>query len=163
MIKLADLLELQMQPSEPSRMKNYLYRGTKEQIAQAKEAKDEFIMEPYDDEGSTTYSKMKGTIEEDPITTDHPENKRRVVGWEWDEMNTLESVDMVKNALLGRELQTLEDVKKIIDRLKARGFNKQEIVKYVMQYIDTLDETVGYVMKVKPSVSGGMTQDEETL
>lgn len=155
MIRLVDLLELQMQPSEPAKLKNFMYRGTRDQIDQ--------IMEPYDDEGSTTYSKMKGTIEEEPITTDHPENKERIVGWNWDEPNTLEEegseyVD-IRGALLGRELQTLQDVKKLVTRLKDRGYSKQAIRSYVMQYLDTLDEDIAYATITKPAVSGGLTQD----
>lgn len=155
MISLLTLLELQMQPSERSKMKNFLYRGTRDQIDQ--------IMEPYDDEGSTTYSKMKGTIEEEPLTTDHPENKERTVGWSWDEDNTLEEegneyID-IRDALLGRELQTLQDVKKLVTRLKDRGYNKEAILKYVMQYLDLLDEDVAYASITKPAVSGGLTQD----
>lgn len=155
MIRLVDLLELQMQPSEPAKMKNFMYRGTRDQIDQ--------IMEPYDDEGSTTYSKMKGTMEEEPLTTDHPENKERTVGWSWDEPNTLEEegseyVD-IRGALLGRELQTLQDVKKLVTRLKDRGYNKQAIRSYVMQYLDSLDEDIAYATITKPAVSGGLTQD----
>lgn len=163
MIKLIDLTELEMQPSERSRMKNFLYRGTRQQIAQAKENKDEFIMEPYDDEGSTTYSKQKGTIEgKGMIQTDKPYNKRRTVGWEWDELNTLEEMFVsVKTALLGRELQTLESVKKIISRLKERGFSKKEVLIFILKYLEELDEVVGYANITKPSVSGGLTQDTE--
>lgn len=154
MIRLTDLLELQMQPSEPSRIKNFLYRGTRDQI-----------MQPYDDEGSTTYSKMKGTIEEEPLTVDHPENKRRTVGWEWDQLNTLEESEYVnlKNALAGRELQTLQDVRKMVARLKARGYDKAVIVSYIMSYLDNLDETVGYAMITKPAVDGGINGDSNNL
>ena len=148
-----------MQPSERSKMKNYLYRGTKEQIAQAKEAKDETIMEPYDDEGSTTYSKMKGTIENKVFNVDHPENKRRTVGWEWDEFNTLEEdSNKIRQALLGRDIQTLEEVKKLIARLKQKGFSPAAVRYFLMDYLSALNEVVGYVMKTKPSVSGGLTQ-----
>jgi len=153
-----------LQPSERSKMKNFLYRGSKEQIAQATEGKDETIMEPYDDEGSTTYSKMKGTIENKAFTVDHPENKRRTVGWEWDELNTLEEAQVsVKQALMGRDLQTLEEVKKLIQRLKQKGFPKQKILTFILQYLSKVDETVGYVMKTKPAVSGGLTQPSKEI
>lgn len=165
MIKLANLAELQVQPGERSKMKNFLYRGTKQQIAQANNGKDEFIMEPYDDEGSTTYSKQKGTIEgKGMLQVDKPYNKRRTVGWEWDELNTLEEMFIsVRTALLGRELQTLEDVKKIIARLKERGFSKKEALVFILKYLNQLDEVVGYATIIKPSVSGGLTQDTKNI
>jgi len=159
MIKLIDLLEIEVQPGERSKMKNFLYRGTKTQIAQMSEYSDEFIMEPYDDQGSTTYSKMKGVIESGMLQTDHPENKERTVGWDWDEPNTLEEdLEKIKQSLLGREMQTLQDVKKIIARLKARGFALPEIYEYITEYLEGLDEGVGYAMITKPAVSGGLTQ-----
>ena len=93
------------------------------------------------------------------IKTDHPENKRRVVGWEWDEFNTLEEdSNKIKQALLGRDLQTLEEVKKLIARLKQKGFSPTAVRRFLMDYLSALDEVVGYAMKTKPSVSGGLTQ-----
>lgn len=148
MIKLATLLEINLQPGEESKMGNFLYRGTRDQID---------LMKPYDD-SSTRYSKMKGTIEN--LQTDHPENKRRTVGWEWNEMNTLEETNKsIRDVLSGRELQTLELVKKIIARLKERGYPKQAIVKYIMQYLNSLDEAIPFVMKTKPAVPGGLSQE----
>ena len=116
-------------------------------------------MEPYDDEGSTTYSTMKGTSENKVFTVDHPENKRRTVGWEWDELNTLEEDKVtIRQALLGRDLQTLQEVKKLIDRLKQKGFPSAAIKRFVIDYVSALDGVVGYAMKTKPAVSGGLTQ-----
>ena len=78
MYKLTELLEVEIQPGESKKMKDFLKRGT---IDQTK------IMEPYDGT-STRYSSIKGTIEEEePLTVDHPENSQRVVGWSWDEAN----------------------------------------------------------------------------
>jgi len=159
MIKLIDLLEIEIQPSERSKMKNFLYRGTRDQIAQATNEESEFIMSP---NRAIRPSDRSGVIEGGMLQTDHPENKERTVGWGWDEPNTLEEMqDIVRDALFGRELQVLEEVKKIIARLKQKGYSKEEILKFLLQYLDGLDETVGYVQKVKPSVSGGLTQDEE--
>lgn len=161
MIKLADLIELQMQPGESTKMKNFLYRGNRDQIAQAEEP----IMKPYDDEGSTTYSKMKGTVEEEPLVVKRPENTQRIVTWNWKEDSTLEELGTdtadMKDALLGRELQTLQDVKKLIKRLKDRGYTRDTVIRYVMQYLDILDEDIAYATITKPAVSGGLTQDTE--
>ena len=129
MIKLADLLEFEMQPGERSKMKNFLYRGTRDQID---------LMQPYDD-SSTRYSKMKGTIEmKDPAPVEHPENKERVVGWKWDEPYTLEEyseMQAIADSLIGREYQTLEDVRKIAKRLKDRGFSIPQIKAFIVSYL----------------------------
>lgn len=159
MIKLIDLLEIEIQPSERSKMKNFLYRGTRDQIAQAANEESEFIMSP---NRAIRPSDRSGVIEGGMLQTDHPENKERTVGWGWDEPNTLEEMqDIVRDALFGRELQVLEEVKKIIDRLKQKGYSKGKIFKFLMQYLDKLDETVGYVVKTKPAVSGGLTQNKK--
>jgi len=127
MYKLSQLLELNLQPGEASKMKNFLKRGT---IDQTK------IMEPYDDT-STHYSKQKGTIEEDdvPFTVDHPENKQKVVGWSWDEDNTIDGDNNPLVAMTGRELQTLQEVKKIISRLLNAGYTMHEIEYAINTYI----------------------------
>jgi len=155
MIKLIDLLEVEMQPSERAKMKNFLYRGTEDQIAQAA---SEFIMPP---NRAIRPSDRSGVIEGGMLQTDHPENKRRGGSASWDEKNTLEEVqDIVRAALFGRELQVLEEVKKIIARLKQKGYPKEKILKFLMQYLNNLDE-VGYVMKTKRAVTGGLTQNKE--
>jgi hypothetical protein len=127
MYKLSELLEMNLQPGEVSKMKNFLKRGT---IDQTK------IMEPYDNT-STNYSKQRGTIAEDdvPFTVDHPENKQKVVGWSWDEADTIDGDDNALVALTGRELQTLQDVKKIISRLLYAGYTMHEIGLAINTYI----------------------------
>jgi hypothetical protein len=134
MIKLSDLLELQIQPGEAEKMKNFLYRGSRDQIAQADKRKT--IMEPYNDEGSTTYARMKGTIEGvEPLTTDHPENKEKVVGWNWKQDNTIDGDNNIETAISGREIQTLQDLKKMIKRLLDSGFTMSEIENGINTYV----------------------------
>lgn len=124
MYKLSQLLELVVQPGEASKMKDFLKRGTIDQMASY-------------DNTSTSYSKQKGTIEEDdvPFHVDHPENKQKVVGWAWDEADTMEGDDNALIALTGRELQTLQDLKKMIARLLDAGYNMHEIEIAINTYI----------------------------
>lgn len=126
MYKLSELLEIVYQPGESKKMQDFLKRGT---IDQTK------IMEPYDGT-STRYASIKGTIEEEePLTVDHPENSQRVVGWSWDEANTLDGGDNAGMAFSGRDLQILQELKKIIARLLSSGYNMHEIELAINNYI----------------------------
>lgn len=123
---LSELLELTYQPGESKKMADFLKRGT---IDQTK------IMEPYDDT-STHFSKIKGTIAEaEPLTVDHPENTQRVVGWSWDEANTLDGDDNASMAFSGRDLQILQELKKIIARLLSSGYTMHEIEEAINGFI----------------------------
>lgn len=126
MYKLSQLLELNLQPGEEKKMRDFLKRGT---IDQTK------IMEPYDGT-STRYASIKGTIEEkEPLTVDHPENTQRIVGWSWDEANTLDGDDNAGMAFSGRDLQILQELKKIIARLLSAGYTLHEIEEAINGYI----------------------------
>jgi hypothetical protein len=125
MFKLSELLETVYQPGESKKMSDFLKRGT---IDQTK------IMEPYDGT-STRYSSIKGTIEEEPLTVAHPENTQKVVGWSWDEANTLDGDDNAGMAFSGRDLQILQELKKIIARLLSSGYNMHEIEIAINAYI----------------------------
>lgn len=113
MYSLHQLLELTMQPGEEMRMRDYLYgRGTRDQLK--------------------LFPDNNPQIEPKPWVTN------KVVGWSWDEPNTLEEMEDMKDvadAVLGRELQTLEDVRKIIKRLLDRGYEPAKIKAFILRYI----------------------------
>ena len=126
MIKLSDLIDLQQQQaSEPARLKNFLYRGSREQNSE---------MQP-----NRFNTGVGGTIEEeDVIQVDHPENtntsQRYNNGypWSWEEPNLFE--DLHKD-LLGREFQTLEDLARMASRLRQSGHAQSDIEKFVLNFI----------------------------
>lgn len=126
MIKLAHLLrELDVQPSEKSKMKNFLYRGSRDQI--------NLHPNRYNVVGS-----KPGTIEEEPLdTSDHPENKNKVVPFQWDQPDGLfeGEQERIHQSLIGREFQTLEDIKKMASRLRQRGFAQSDIEEFVKAYL----------------------------
>ncbi len=124
MYKLSELLKIELQPGEASKMKDFLKRGSIHQMASY-------------DNTSTSYSKQKGTIEEDgvPFHVDRPEEKNRVVGWAWDEADTIEGDDNALMAMTGRDLQILQELKKIIARLLDAGYNMHEIEIAINTYI----------------------------
>lgn len=119
MIKLSDLVEMQQQASEPAKLKNYLYRGSREQNSE---------MQPNRFNVGTG-----GTVEEmDVLHTDHPENKEYQVGKSWEEPNLFEDM---QNSLLGREFQTLEDLAKMASRLRQAGNAQSDIEGFILNYI----------------------------
>ena len=105
MIKLSDLLEFE-QPGEKSKIKNYLYRGSRDQIN----------LHPND---YTIVGSSKGTIEGKGMidTSDHPENKNYQYPKSWDQANLFEDSD-INSLLIGREFETMADLKKMVLRLK---------------------------------------------
>lgn len=121
MIKLSDLLEFE-QPSEKSKMKNYLYRGSRDQIN----------LHP---NSYTVVGSSKGTVEGKGMldTSDHPENKNYRYPMSWDQANLFEDNDIAK-LLIGREFQTLDDLKKIVDRLKQTQ-DPSDIEEFIINYI----------------------------
>ena len=133
MIKLSDLIkEIEVQPSEKTRMKNFLYRGSKDQI------------DIHPNRFNTVRSKL-GTVEgKGPLdTSDHPENKNTSQtynnGYPW---NVPEAGGIFENegerifqALIGREFQTLEDVKKMASRLRQAGFAQSNIEEFIRTYL----------------------------
>lgn len=139
MIKLADLLELQksMQPSEESRMKNYVYGATLQQNTEMQP--NRFNM------GSGGTIEGKGMIQ-----TDHPENKRYQVGMELGQEPNLFEDGSMQDDLLGRELQTLEDLSKMASRLRQAGYAQSDINEYVIGWMQPSEQMgVGYAMKVR--------------
>jgi len=134
MMKLADLLELNRQPSEEVKMKNFLNRGSRDQI--------NLYPNPYNVVGS-----KPGVIGEKGMldTSDHPENKntsqRYNNGYPWsfeDPSGIFEedgSDERIHQSLIGREFQTLDDVAKIASRLRQTGFAQSEIEEFVKKYL----------------------------
>ena len=119
MIKLSDLVEMQQQASEPAKLKNYLYRGSREQNSE---------MQP-----NRFNVGDGGTIEgKGMIQTDHPENKEYQVGKSWEEPNLFEDM---QDSLLGREFQTLDDLSKMASRLRQAGNAQSDIEEFVLNYI----------------------------
>lgn len=121
MIKLSDLIDLQVQPGEPTRMSNFLYRGSRDQNSE---------MQP-----NRFNVGAGGTVEEmDVLHTDHPENKEYQVGKSWEEPNLFED-EGIADTLLGREYQTLEDLAKMASRLRQAGYLQDEINAFVLNKI----------------------------
>lgn len=124
MIKLADLLEFEKQPSEEVKMKNFLYRGSRDQI--------NLYPNKYNVVGS-----KPGTIEGMLDTSNHPENKNKVVPFQWQQSDGLfeDEQEHIFKSLIGREFQTLEDVKKIASRLRQAGFAQSDIEEFIKAYL----------------------------
>jgi len=132
MIKLSEVIK-DLQPSERSKMKNFLYRGSRDQI--------NLHPNPYNVVGS-----KPGTIEgKGPLdTSNHPENKNTSqrynngYPWSFNDPSGIfeeEEIERISQALIGREYQTLEDIRKIASRLRQIGFTQSDIVEFVKAYL----------------------------
>lgn len=128
MIKIAELVNLNYTvPSEEARMKDYLKRGSRDQI--------NLHPNPY-----TVVGSSKGTIEgKGPLdTSKHPENKNSSqrfnngYPWSWDQPNLFEDLH---GSLIGREFETLADLKKMVIRLQSAGYADSEIKEFILNYI----------------------------
>lgn len=131
MIKLSDLIRAEIQPSEKSRMKNYLYRGSRDQI--------NLHPNRFNIVGS-----KPGAIEQENIgvpksplpSNGRPENRYRTVPFEWDESDGIfERNQGIGKELIGREFQTIQDLKSIVTRLTNEGHTKDEIITFILNYI----------------------------
>jgi len=131
-IKLADLIEINVQPSEKSKMKNFLYRGSRDQINLHPNKFNVVGSKPGTIEG-------KGPLD----TSDRPENTNTSQvynnGYPW---NVPEAGGIFENEqekifqnLIGREFQTLEDVKKMASRLRQAGFVQSDIEEFIKTYL----------------------------
>ena len=135
MIKLSSLVgpRKEEQPSEESKLKNYLNRGSRDQN---KEWEPQDIMQG-----------RGGTIEgKGPLTVKHPENtnssQRYNNGYPWNvasaDPNIFEDdsdIEKIRQALVGREFQSLNDVAKMASRLRQAGYAQSEIEALVLNYI----------------------------
>lgn len=142
MMKLADLIDLQAQPGEKIRMKNFLKRGSRDQMNIHTPSETDLTINPYTVRGSEI-----GTIEgKGPLdTSDRPENtntsQRYNNGYPWnvpeaggifEEGNVIEKIHQ---ALAGRELQALYDVAMIASRLRQAGFAQSDIENFILTFI----------------------------
>jgi len=121
MIKISPLMPINRQPSEKARMKDYLKRGSRDQT--------NLHPNPY-----TVVGSQKGTIEGKGMldTSDHPENKNYQYPKSWDQGNLFEDVG---EALIGREFQTMEDLKKMKIRLLSRGYAESEVLDFILKFL----------------------------
>lgn len=149
MIKLADLLEFDLgynvQPSEKSKLKNYLYsRGSKDQIAQTQQADEDNLLKPnrYNRVGSKpgVAGEGKGMLDTSGHPEDHNTSQRYNNGypWSWEEPSLFEDQnpsEEIRRALIGREFQTLDDLAKLVSRLRQAGFAQSDIEQFVINHI----------------------------
>jgi hypothetical protein len=106
MIKLADLLEIEVQPSEKAKLKNFLYRGSRDQInlhTDHPENKEYQVGKSFDD--------PSGIFEDEG------------------------QIEKIQQALIGREFQTLDDLGKMCSRLRRAGYAQSDIDEFLRNYI----------------------------
>jgi len=147
MIKLIDLIENDTTPGEKKKMQNFLYRGSKDQIAQAQTANTDNILDPNHNSFNVVGSKP-GTIEgKGPLdTSDHPEdsNPSRAfnLGYPWDFQDPSGIFEdeegpfqKIRGILIGREFQTMDDIAKMASRLRQAGITQSDIEAFIINYI----------------------------
>jgi hypothetical protein len=73
------------------------------------------------------------------IQIKHPENTQYQVGKTFDDPSGMfedgGEVGRIHQALIGREFQTLEDIKKMCSRLRQSGFAQSDIDQFLRSYI----------------------------
>lgn len=73
------------------------------------------------------------------IQVNHPENTQYQVGKTFDDPSGMfeDSGELarIQQSLIGREFQTLEDVKKMCSRLRQSGFAQSDIDEFLRTYI----------------------------
>jgi hypothetical protein len=106
MIKLSEVIGKEFQPSEKSRMKNFLKRGSRDQEAIH-----------IDNPQNTQYQVGK--------TFDDPSGMFEDEG----------QLEKMQQALIGREFQTLNDLAKICSRLRQSGYVQSDIEEFLRTYI----------------------------
>lgn len=118
MIKLSEFIDKEFQPSEKPKMKDFLKRASRDQ--------------------NNVY-KEPSIYEEPVITVDHPENTQYQVGKTFDDPSGMfeddSQVGKIQQYLIGREFQTLEDVKKMCSRLRQAGYAQSDIEEFLRTYI----------------------------
>ena len=106
MIKLSEFIGKEFQPSEESRMKNFLKRGSRDQEAihtDHPENKEYQVGKTFDD--------PSGIYEDEG------------------------QIEKMHQALIGREFQTLEDLSKMCSRLRQSGYAQSDIEEFLRTYI----------------------------
>ena len=120
MIKLSELIDKEYQPGEESKMKNFLKRGSRDQM--------------------DVHKKEEGMIDTSNHPEDHNMSNAFNKGFPWsfeDPIGIFESEELNKihQSLIGREFQTLQDLSKIASRLRQRGFTQSDIEEFLRTYI----------------------------
>lgn len=147
MIKLIDLIESDTTPGEKKKMQNYLYRGSRDQIAQAQHANTDNILNP-NHNSFTVAGSQKGVAGEGQgmlDTSNHPEDHNtsmagnRGYPWHFDDPSGIfedsDSFEKIQMALIGREFQTLDDLSKMASRLRQTGIAQSDIEEFILNYI----------------------------
>jgi hypothetical protein len=134
MMKLADLLELNMQPGEIPKMKNFLNRGSRDQV--------DLYPNRYNVVGSKpgVIGQEEGMLDTSNHPEDHNSSQRCNNGYPWsfDDPSGIfeeDSDERVHQSLIGREFQTLDDLAKMASRLRQTGFAQSEIEEFVKKYL----------------------------
>ena len=72
------------------------------------------------------------------IQVDHPENTQYQVGKTFDDPSGMfedgGEVAKIQQTLIGREFQTLEDIKKMCSRLRQSGYAQSDIDQFLRSY-----------------------------
>ena len=72
------------------------------------------------------------------IQIKHPENTQYQVGKTFDDPSGMfedgEQAGKIQQALIGREFQTLEDIKKMCSRLRQSGYAQSDIDQFLRSY-----------------------------
>ena len=72
------------------------------------------------------------------IQVKHPENTQYQVGKTFDDPSGMfedgGQIEKIQQALIGREFQTLEDIKKMCSRLRQSGFAQSDIDQFLRSY-----------------------------
>lgn len=116
MIKLSELIDKEVQPGERVRMKNYLKgRPSRDQETIFQ---DDEPYRPENTHSSQRYNNGYPQAFEDPsgIFEDA-------------------EIERVQQSLIGREFQTLEDIRKMTSRLRQRGFDQNTIEQFIRPYL----------------------------
>ena len=73
------------------------------------------------------------------IQIDHPENTQYQVGKTFDDPSGMfedgGQLEKIQQSLIGREFQTLEDIKKMCSRLRQAGYVQSDIEEFLRTYI----------------------------
>jgi hypothetical protein len=134
MIKLIDLIENDTTPGEKKKMQNFLYRGSRDQV--------DLYPNRFTVVGSQkgVAGEGKGMID----TSNHPEDHNnsnafnKGYPWSFDDgtgYNLEEDGNPIQQALIGREFQTLDDLAKMVSRLKQAGNAQSDIEEFILNYI----------------------------
>ena len=73
------------------------------------------------------------------IQVNHPENTQYQVGKTFDDPSGMfengGQLEKIQQSLIGREFETLEDLKKLCSRLRQRGYVQSDVDEFLRTYI----------------------------